>query len=173
MTEQPRKLSPLLRELLGIRHARQRAATTNSKMLAEQLSWLLATGYWLLHIKQFDFEHERGVWRNHAAGAASAVTQMRRNRQHARAANLHAGHALIPSGNHFARTKIELERLTVILRAVELGAFVIGLVRVVQPAGVMHAHRAARPRFRARARGYFLNLQVLDAAVGHGCALLE
>src|SRR6185312_6664873 len=48
-------------------------------------------------LKQLDLEHQRGVRRNRAAGAALAVTQCRGNQQDAFAAHAHAGHAFVPA----------------------------------------------------------------------------
>src|SRR5919206_421578 len=49
-----------------------------------------------------------------AAGAAGAVAEIRRNDQGARAADLHAGDALIPAANHVTGAEFEGERLAVV-----------------------------------------------------------
>src|SRR4051794_20285177 len=98
---------------------------------------------WLLDVEQFDLELERGVGRDHAAGAAGAVTQVGRNRQGAFAADLHAGYAFVPAFNHLPTTERERKRLIAIPRAVELGA-------VRQPARVVDDHGLARNRFGSR-----------------------
>src|SRR4051812_9805549 len=51
-----------------------------------------------LHSEQFDVEHQSRVRRDHAAGAAGAVAELRRDDQRALAANLHRGNALVPAG---------------------------------------------------------------------------
>ena len=56
------------------------------------------------------------------ARAARAVAHRRRNREHARAADLHAGDALVPALDDFAGAEPELERRAAVLRAVELAA---------------------------------------------------
>src|SRR5579863_6436724 len=73
-----------------------------------------------LHLEQFDLEEQRRVRRDHAAGAASAVTQRRRNDQRALAADFHRGDALIPTRNHLTLSDRKFERLVAVDRAVEL-----------------------------------------------------
>ena len=74
----------------------------------------------LLDLEQLDVEDQRGVRRNHAAGAARAVAQSRRNHERALAAHLHAGNAFVPALDHAARAERERERGVAIARAVEL-----------------------------------------------------
>ena len=52
-----------------------------------------------LHAEQFDFEDQRGIRRNDAAGAAGAIAECRRNNQRALAADFHGGDAFVPAGN--------------------------------------------------------------------------
>src|SRR5262245_1371541 len=47
----------------------------------------------LLDVEQLHFEDEGGIRRNHAAGAARSVAQLRRNGELALAADFHAGDA--------------------------------------------------------------------------------
>src|SRR5687767_5458929 len=85
----------------------------------------------LLDLEEIDLEHQRRVGRDHAAGAAGAVTHRWRNREDSRAADLHACHAFIPSGNHLARAEREVERLIAVFRAVELLPPLVGVASVV------------------------------------------
>src|SRR5688572_11925558 len=93
--------------------------------------------------QQLHLEHQRRIGRDHAARAACAVAELRRDQQHARAADLHALHAFVPAGDHHAAAKIEAERIVAILAGVELAAARVGRLGVVQPAGVVHGHLAA------------------------------
>src|SRR5690606_22212363 len=93
---------------------------------------------------------------DHATGAARAVAQCRRDDQDAGAADLHAGHALVPALDHHARAQREDEGLVAVLAGIELGAL---LAVLVQPAGVVHGHVAARRRLRAVADDRVLVLQ--------------
>src|SRR5688500_9617758 len=85
------------------------------------------------HVEQFDVEQQRGVGGNHAAGAARAVAVIRRDRQHAAAADLHPGDTFIPPANHFAAAETEREGLAAVARAVELLSFVVLRGGVVKP----------------------------------------
>jgi hypothetical protein len=58
---------------------------------------------------------------------------------------------------------LEFERIVAILRAVEFRAALIGLRRVVQPSGVVHAHRLAGGCFRAGAGRHILFLKRGDS----------
>src|SRR5688572_8741831 len=62
------------------------------------------------HVEQLDVEQERGVRGDHAAGAARAVAVIRRDRQRAAAADLHAGDTLVPSADDLAAAQTERER---------------------------------------------------------------
>src|SRR5215475_9302437 len=73
-----------------------------------------------LHPQQFHLEHERRIRRDDAAGAARAVAELGRDDQRALAADLHAGDALVPAGDHATHADRKLERLLAIDRAVEL-----------------------------------------------------
>src|SRR5260221_5836091 len=77
-------------------------------------------------------------------------------------ANLHSRHALIPALNDLAGAELELERVVAIARAVELLAVLVGLARVVQPAGIVHRDVLARRRRGARADLAVRNLQTRD-----------
>src|SRR5688572_13967492 len=71
--------------------------------------------------EELDLEHERRVRRDEAAArAARAVAEVRRDRELALAADLHAGDALVPTGDDLARADGERERLAAIERRVEL-----------------------------------------------------
>src|SRR5688572_33072857 len=125
----------------------------------------------LLDLEELDLEHQRGVRRDHAAGAAGAVTHRRRNRQDACAADLHACDAFIPAGDHLLRAQRKVEWLIAVFRAVELVAPLVGTARVVEPAGVVHAHQPAVASLGAAADFHILLLQLRDAGVSHWLAL--
>src|SRR6185295_8917175 len=80
-------------------------------------------------------EHQCRVRRDHAAGAAGSVAELRRNDQRALAANLHRGDALVPAGDDAALADGEFERLIAIDGRVELLAL---LAILIEPAGVVH-----------------------------------
>src|ERR1051325_11246501 len=101
-----------------------------------------------IHLQQFDIEHQRGVGRDDAAGAAGAIAELGRDDQGALAADLHAGHALVPALDHLMRAEWERKRLAAVEGAVELLAL---LAIVVEPAGVMHADILAGGRLGAGA----------------------
>src|SRR5579885_1722038 len=82
-----------------------------------------------LHVKQLHLEGQLRVGRDLAHGAV-AVGQVRRDDQLALAANLHAGHALVPALDDLAATEPEREGLAAVEAAVELRT-------VLQRAGVM------------------------------------
>ena len=68
-----------------------------------------------VHVKD-----EGGIGRDKAAaGAAAAVTQLRRNAQLALAANLHPGDALVPSLDDLAGAKRKDKRIVAVHRAVD------------------------------------------------------
>ena len=107
--------------------------------------------------------------RDHAiAGALAAVGELGRDDEAARAADFHAGDALLPAADHVARTEVKGKRLTALARTVELAAPEVFRVRVVEPAGVVDDDDHAREglvadalhevghedrRFRRRSRG--------------------
>ena len=74
----------------------------------------------LRHADQIDDEDQRLVRPDHPAGAALAVGQHRRDRDPPPAADLHAGHALVPARDHLALAEPELERVAAVPRGVEL-----------------------------------------------------
>src|SRR5579863_5842988 len=88
-----------------------------------------------LHVEQFDVEDQGRVRRYDAAGAARAITELRRNDQSALAADFHRGDTFVPARNHLALSDRKLERIVAIDRGVELLAL---LAILVEPAGVMH-----------------------------------
>ena len=107
--------------------------------------------------EQLDLEHQRRVRRDHAAGAARAVAELGRDRQHARAADLHALHAFVPAADHLAGAEVEARtgRRGPCSNRTCLPRW-LAAVRVVQPAGVVHAHVAGRPALRRRCRRWCL-----------------
>src|SRR5262249_35450632 len=80
--------------------------------------------------EQFHLEHERGIGRNDASGAARAVAERGRDGELARAADLHALHALVPALDDVAAAEREYERVAAVLARIELRA-------VGEPAGVV------------------------------------
>src|SRR6516164_5835489 len=90
----------------------------------------------LLHLQQVDVEDQGGVGRDRSpAGTARAVAELRWDDQRALAADLHAGHALVPTGDDLLGAERELEGLTAVERAVEFLA--LGSI-LVEPSGVIH-----------------------------------
>src|SRR5215471_14933610 len=89
----------------------------------------------LLHLQELDVEDQGGVGRDRPGRAAGAIAELWRDRQSPLAADLHAGHALVPAGDDLLGTERKLERLAAIDRAVELLA--LGAV-IRQPPGVVH-----------------------------------
>ena len=83
--------------------------------------------------EQVDHEHQRLTRLDHAARAAVAVAQVRRDHELAPAADLHARHALVPAADHPAGAEREAERRAAVPRGVELLA-----------GGVRDARRSAR-----------------------------
>src|SRR5258706_4917977 len=116
----------------------------------------------LFGIKEFHVEQQRRVRRDRAAGAAGAVSELRRDDERPLAADLHAREALIPALNHLAGAELELEWVVAIAGAVELLAVLVGFARVVQPAGVVHPHALPRRRRCARADLAVRDLQARD-----------
>src|SRR5690606_29266138 len=106
--------------------------------------------------EQLDLELQGRVGRDHATGTARAIAQVRRDDQHAGAADLHPGHALVPALDDHAGTEREDEGLVAILRGIELRAL---LPVLVEPAGVVHGHVATRRRLGAVADDGVLVLQ--------------
>src|SRR5688572_15578943 len=64
-----------------------------------------------LDAHQLHVEYERRAGRNHATRAAVAVGEVRRNSEAPLAADLHAGHALIPTRDHLPGAERHGERL--------------------------------------------------------------
>src|SRR5438552_1481794 len=71
-------------------------------------------------LQQLDLEDEGRVGRDGAREALGAVAQVRRDRELALAAHLHAQDALVPALYDHARAEREVERLLPVERAVEL-----------------------------------------------------
>src|SRR5664279_693839 len=90
--------------------------------------------------QQLDFEDQRRVRRNHAAGAAGPVAELGRDHEDAGAALLHALHAFVPARDDAARAEVELERVVAVLARIEFRALDAVFV---EPAGVVHRDRRA------------------------------
>src|SRR5882724_10371363 len=103
----------------------------------------------LLELEQLDLEHQRRVGRDHAAGAARAVTELGRDQQRALRPDLHAGNAFVPALDDLPVAEREGEGAAAIERAVELGA--LGAVDP-EPSGVVHHASLAGGRGRTRTR---------------------
>src|SRR3546814_17923154 len=72
----------------------------------------------LFEVDQFDIEDQRGVRRNHPAGAAGTIAELGRDDQGALAADLHAGDALVPAADHPAGAERKGERLAAVARGI-------------------------------------------------------
>ena len=124
---------------------------------------------WLLHAEQLDVEHQRGVGRDHPAGAARAIAELGRDDQGALAADLHSGDPLVPAADDLPCPQAEGEGLAAVERAVEFGAL---RAIIVQPAGVMHADLVA---FCRLSTGADIGIGVFEAVceLGHfaGCSI--
>jgi hypothetical protein len=90
----------------------------------------------LTDAEQLHLEDQGGAGRDHPAGPAIAVAQMRGDDQLALASHLHRDDAFVPALDHAALAHRELERAAAVHRAVELLA-------ALEPAGVVHAHGVA------------------------------
>src|SRR5687767_167422 len=102
--------------------------------------------------EQLDFEQQRGIRRDQAlVDVAAAVAERGRDHEAAQAADLHAGHALLPALDDMAGAKRKREWLVAVTRAVEFLAAQFRRRRIVEPAGVVHDHGQARQRFVADA----------------------
>src|SRR6516225_11743810 len=82
----------------------------------------------LLHAQELHVEQQRRIRRDHTARSARAVAERRRDDQRALAADLHAGNALIPPGDHPALADRKLERLVAIDGGVEFLALLAVLI---------------------------------------------
>src|SRR5579859_1709008 len=82
---------------------RAKSQEPRAKASSQQLS--------LLHIHQFNVEHQSGIGRNGGAGAARAVTQLGRDTQLSLAPDFHSGNAFVPSFNHLPDAQLELDGL--------------------------------------------------------------
>src|SRR4051812_35735296 len=71
-----------------------------------------------LDVEQLHFEDEGRVRRDHAAGAARAVAEARRDGELALAADLHAGDAFVPALDHVALAERKDEGLAAVLARV-------------------------------------------------------
>src|SRR5712691_8415871 len=72
-----------------------------------------------LHVKQFDVEDQRGVWRDDAAGSAGPVTEFGRDDESALAADLHGCDTFIPAADDLTSADRKLEWLAAVERTVE------------------------------------------------------
>src|SRR5689334_9548024 len=91
-------------------------------------------------VQQVDDEHERLAALDGTTGAALAVAEVRRDGDAPAAADLHAGHALVPPGDDLAAPQAELERILPIPGGVELLAVAPGDTDVVHE----HVHAGLR-----------------------------
>src|SRR5258708_15571558 len=76
---------------------------------------LIPGGFSLCDFQQLDFEYQGGVRRDHAAGAARAVAEVRRDGELAPAAHPHPRHALVPALDHVPLAEREDETVAAIL----------------------------------------------------------
>src|ERR1700694_643087 len=96
-----------------------RSVRRNTTAPAARICFLSET---LANLQQFHFKKKRCIRRDRAAGAARAVAELGRDGELARAADLHAGHALVPALDHVPLAEREHERLAAVLARVELAA---------------------------------------------------
>ena len=127
----------------GINLDRSKESRRSGLLKKFLLSLLASPVFKLLHPEQFHFKDQLRIRRNHAAGAARAVAERRRDGQLPFPAHFHPGDPLVPSFNDLSGAERELERLIPILGRVEFLA-------VCQPSGVMNlrflsALRASAP----------------------------
>src|SRR4051794_4537387 len=102
-------------------------------------------------VDEVDDEHERLVGLDGAARPAAAVTQVRRDGELAPATHLHSQNSLVPAGDDLTAAEPETERVTPVVRRVEL------LAGRVRHPDVVHDRELTRPSLVAVA-----DLQVLD-----------
>src|SRR5688500_17134783 len=113
------------------------------------------------HLEQVDDEDQGLVRADHRRRAPAAVGQGRRDGELTATAHLHAGHALVPSGDDLALAQLEGEGLATVPRRVELLA---GLVRHTD---VVHGHALAGDGFSAVADGEVVGLELgTDRSIG-------
>src|SRR5689334_11568073 len=74
----------------------------------------------LLYSQHLDLKGEGGVRRYDASGSPGSIAQRRRNNEPALAADPHRADAFVPSLDHLTHADLELERLAVLVRTVEL-----------------------------------------------------
>jgi hypothetical protein len=116
--------------------------------------------------EQLDLEHQRRIRRDHAARAARAIREVRRNGELALAADFHAGDALVPASDHLPPAEAEFERIVAIDARVELLA-------VGEPAGVMQGDVVTRCGDRAVAADEVFDDQGAWGGVGSPRGLSE
>ena len=116
----------------------------------------------LLHAEKLHVEDERRIGRNGLARALGSVRQPGRNDEPSLAADPHAFDALIPAWNDVALSQGERERFVAVARRIELGALVIGIGRVVEPARVVDADLPPLYGAAAGARRQLRHLKVGD-----------
>src|SRR5208283_5258090 len=145
-----------MRAQLRQRKGRERTAIalTRPKLFAPELS---LSGPSLFHVEQLYIEDQRGIGRNQpVAHALLSIGKVRRNTQLPLAADLHSGHALVPSLDHLPRAQHEFKGTSRPDRTVKL-------LSVGEPARVVNLHLVTGLRHRARAR---LDVPVLETAGG-------
>src|SRR6187551_1387389 len=111
-------------------------STATTRPISRFMAGLLSRGLLSLDAEQLHLEDQGGAGRDHPAGPAIAVAQMRGDDQLALASHLHRDDAFVPALDHAALAHRELERAAAVHRAVELLA-------ALEPAGVVHAHGVA------------------------------
>src|SRR5262249_32370339 len=99
---------------------------------------------------------DQGRVRGDRAGAARAISKVRRDNQLSLPADFHSHHALVPTLDHLPDADGELEWLTAIDGAVELGP-------VFEPAGVINYHSLSGRRAFPSSDDLF---NILQAAAG-------
>jgi aspartate racemase len=104
----------LHRARAAARARRLRRAAAAERPLHVEAAVAAAGG--LADAEQVDDEDQRLVGPDGAPGAARAVAELRRDRQPAAAADLHAGDALVPAGDDHALAEAEGERLAAVPR---------------------------------------------------------
>src|SRR5438094_10605938 len=104
--------------------------------------------------QELDFNVQRGIRSNHPTNCSGSVCQIRRDDQLTLAADLHSFDPFIPTGDHLARTKLELKRHIPIERAVELSP---SLAVYIKPSCVMNLNGRALGRSFARA-DFFIDI---------------
>ena len=114
---------------------------------------------------QFNLKHQRCIGRNHPTRAAGTIGQVRGDDQTPHAADLHALHAFIPSGDHMSGAQWKVKGHAPILAGIKL---VAQDAVVPEPAGVMHGGHATGGGFGAVAQvDVFILKTGRGGCVGH------